>query len=91
MQQERRKKEQRRRKLPIEERESGKWLKSYRALAAVQARLNHMTLVSVADREADLYDFFREATKDPKGPKLLVLKQARMSSTRTNRKSKEMA
>ena len=66
------KKEQRRRKLPIEERESGKWLKSYRALAAVQARLNHMTLVSVADREADLYDFFREATKDPKGPKLLV-------------------
>ena len=65
-------KEQRRRQLPIEERESGKWLKSYRALAAVQARLNHTTVVTVGDREADLYDFFREATRDPKGPKLLV-------------------
>jgi len=65
-------KEQRRRQLPIEERESGKWLKSYRALAAVQARLNHTTLVSVGDREADLYDLFREATEAPQGPKLLV-------------------
>lgn len=61
-----------RRKLPIEQRESGKWLKSYRALAAVQARLNQTTLVSVADREADLYDLFREATQAPRGPKLLV-------------------
>lgn len=61
-----------RRKLPIEERESGKWLKSYRTLATVQAQLNNTTLVSVGDREADLYDLFREATQAPKGPKLLV-------------------
>lgn len=30
------------------------------------------TLVSVGDREADLYELFREAAAQPKGPKLLI-------------------
>jgi Domain of unknown function (DUF4338)/Transposase Tn5 dimerisation domain/Transposase DNA-binding len=60
---------------PIEEKESYKWLKSYRAVAAVQARCPHTTLVSVGDREADLYELFAEAATHPGGPKLLVRAQ----------------
>ena len=61
-----------RHQLPIEQKESVKWLKSYRAVAAVQARCPQSTLVSVGDREADLYELFAEAAKDPAGPRLLV-------------------
>lgn len=62
----------RRHQLPIEQKESYKWLKSYRALAQMQARMPDTTLVSVGDREADLYELFREAAAQPKGPKLLI-------------------
>jgi len=65
-------KKEKRHQLPIEEKESIKWLKSYRAAAALQARCPRSTVVSVGDREADLYELFQEAAVDPKGPKLLV-------------------
>jgi hypothetical protein len=65
-------KKAKRHQLPIEEKESFKWLKSYRAAAAVQARLPHTVVVSVGDREADVYELFREATNHRNGPKLLV-------------------
>jgi hypothetical protein len=65
-------KKARRHQLPIEEKESFKWLKSYRAVAAVQARHPRLTLVSVGDREADLYELFAQAAAQPKGPALLV-------------------
>jgi hypothetical protein len=65
-------KKEARRKLPIDQRESGKWLKSYRAIAEVQARCPNTMLVSVGDREADIYELFREAAETPAGPKLLV-------------------
>jgi len=61
-----------RHRVPIEEKESFKWLKSFRALAAVQARCPATTVVSVSDREADIYDLFAEALAHPTGPKLLV-------------------
>jgi len=61
-----------RHRAPIEEKESFKWLKSLRAVAAVQARCLGTTLVSVGDREADLYELFEEARAHPEGPKLLV-------------------
>lgn len=57
---------------PIEEKESFKWLKSYRAAADVQTRCSNTTLVSVGDREADIYALFDEAIKSSDGPKLLV-------------------
>ena len=57
---------------PIEEKESFKWLKSYRAVAAVQARLPKTMVVSVGDREADVYELFREAVNHSDGPKLLI-------------------
>jgi hypothetical protein len=65
-------KKAKRHRVPIEEKESFKWLKGFRAVAAVQARCPSATLVSVGDREADLYELFAEATAQPDGPKLLV-------------------
>jgi hypothetical protein len=59
-------------KLPIEQKESFKWLKSYRAVAEVQALCPETMLVSVGDREADIYELFHETTKHENGPKLLV-------------------
>jgi hypothetical protein len=58
--------------LPIEQKESYRWLKAYRALVAVQKRHSGVTLVSMGDREADIYELFAEAACDPGGPKLLI-------------------
>lgn len=58
--------------LPIEEKESQRWIDSYRAVAQVQKRLPEATLVSVADREGDLYELFAERAPDPQGPHLLI-------------------
>ena len=63
---------QRRHQLPIEEKESVKWLVSYRAVAEVQKFCPDTMLVSIGDREADVYELFHEATQDPRGPKLLI-------------------
>jgi len=61
-----------RRGLPIEEKESVKWLKSYRRTAEAQ-RLSPKTLfVSTGDREADIHELFLEAQNNPSGPKLLI-------------------
>jgi len=65
-------KKHRRKKLPIEEKESMKWLKSYRAVCEVQKLCPQTMLVSVADREADIYELFLETVENPNGPALLV-------------------
>ncbi len=58
---------------PIEQKESVKWLKSFRAAARLQRQVGpgHM-VVSVGDREADLYELFVLALSDAAHPKLLV-------------------
>ena len=61
-----------RKDLPVEEEESAKWLRSYRAVAEVGRLCPGTMLVSVGDREADLYELFAEAAATPEGPKLLV-------------------
>ncbi|MFH0825601.1 MAG: IS4 family transposase [Pseudomonadota bacterium] len=61
-----------RKELPIEEKESVKWLKSYRAAAEVQALCPDTKLVSVGDRESDIYELFYEAQIHEPGPDLLV-------------------
>ncbi|MEY2876451.1 MAG: hypothetical protein RLZZ373_3822 [Pseudomonadota bacterium] len=58
--------------LPIEDKESWRWISAYQALAAVQKRNPQVQLVSVGDREADIYELFEEALREPGGPKLLV-------------------
>lgn len=50
-----------RRAKPTVEKESQKWLQSVQGVAGLQARCPDVRWVSVADREADLYDFLREA------------------------------
>jgi len=62
----------RRKELPIEEKESFKWLVSYRAVAEAQKLCPDTMLVSVGDREADIYELFSEALQDPRNPRLLV-------------------
>jgi hypothetical protein len=57
---------------PIEQKESHKWLTSFRRVADAQQRCPHTTLVSVGDREADIYELFHLAQQTPQGPKLLV-------------------
>ena len=61
--------------LPIEQKESFKWLKSFQRTAEAQHQCPDTTLVSVGDREADIYELFELALKDPRGPKLLVRAQ----------------
>jgi hypothetical protein len=65
-------KKHRRKQLPIEQKESSKWLRSYSQLARVQQQCRDTTLVSIGDREADIYELFHLALEDSAGPKLLV-------------------
>ena len=58
---------------PIEQKESFKWLKSFQGAARLQRQLGAATtVVSVGDREADVYELFLLALSDPAHPKLLV-------------------
>ncbi len=54
-----------------EERESGKWLNAYATLQGMAQHLPKTTLVSIGDREADLFELFALA-RDPQSPRLLV-------------------
>lgn len=58
--------------LPIEEKESHKWLKGFQKVAEAKKRCPGTTLVSVGDREADIYELFQLALSDPCGAHLLV-------------------
>lgn len=50
-----------RRTLPIEEKESFRWLKGYRLACQLAAECPETQIVSIADREADIYDIFVDA------------------------------
>jgi len=58
--------------LPIEQKESMKWINSYRAVCDVQKLCPETKLISVGDLDADIYELFWDALQDPAGPKLLV-------------------
>ena len=60
-----------RKELPIEQKESMKWIKSFRRVSEIQKLCPDTMLVSIGDREADIYELFLEATKEA-APKLLV-------------------
>jgi hypothetical protein len=61
-----------RRAVPIEQKESRKWLRSFEATAIAQRELPGTVVVSVGDREADLYDLFELARRRPDHPQLLI-------------------
>jgi hypothetical protein len=54
-----------RRALPIEEKESYRWLQGYRLASQVHQQCAVTQIVNVADREADMYDIFLEAQAQP--------------------------
>lgn len=62
----------RRRERAFEEKESVKWRRSLEALAVRQSQCPSTRLVSVGDREADVYEVFLWATAAPGRPGLLV-------------------
>lgn len=78
-------KKARRKLLPIEQKESMKWLRSYRAVREAQELCPDTMLVSVGDRESDIYELFLEAAQSPGGPHLLI----RCEQSR-NRNAEEM-
>jgi hypothetical protein len=65
-------KKHQRRQLPIEQKESSKWLHSFRHVDQIQQQCPETTLVSVGDREADIYELFHLALEKPSSPRLLV-------------------
>jgi hypothetical protein len=65
-------KSEKRRDLPIEEKESMKWLNSYRSVSEVQKLCSKTMLISVGDREADIHELFCERATRESGPHLLV-------------------
>jgi hypothetical protein len=67
-----RSKRDRRKALPIEQKESRKWLRSFRKVAEIQKVCPNTKLISMGDRESDIYELFLEASRDPAGPGLLV-------------------
>jgi hypothetical protein len=57
---------------PIEQKESMKWLRSFQAAIEAQRQCRTTMIVSVGDREADIYELFQLALENRQGPKLLV-------------------
>ena len=70
--------------LPIEEKESLRWLTGYRLACQLAADCPHTQVVSVADREADIYDIYVEAQKHA-GPKAEFLVRSRVDRCLTER------
>jgi hypothetical protein len=68
-------KKHKRRQLQFEEKESVKWLRSLEAVEQVQSQCPGTQIVSVGDREADIYELFAWATEKPGRPQLLIRAQ----------------
>jgi hypothetical protein len=57
---------------PIEEKESYKWLRSYKAASLLQSRNRDGIVVSMGDRESDIYELFTEYENTANGAQLLL-------------------
>jgi hypothetical protein len=71
---------------PLEQKESAKWLRSYRALQTHAAQTPQTRWVFVADREADLYELFELALSAAGAPALLVRAQHDRGLSATTRR-----
>ncbi|MBR9984392.1 MAG: IS4 family transposase [Desulfosarcina sp.] len=56
----------------IEQKESFKWIESYRNVCAVQARCPQCQIIVMADREADIHELFAEYVQTAKSAQLLI-------------------
>jgi hypothetical protein len=72
----------------IEDKESVKWLRSYQMAARMQAELKRTRVVSVGDREADIYELFATAREhlEAGGPHLLVRSREDRALLETSKK-----
>lgn len=72
----------------IENKESVKWLRSYQVAARMQAELKRTRVVSVGDREADIYELFATAREhiEAGGPHLLVRSREDRALRETSKK-----
>jgi hypothetical protein len=61
-----------RKKLPIEKKESQRWLNSYRRTAEIQQLCPQTKIISIADREADIFELFQEVHATKNGPDVLI-------------------
>lgn len=68
-------KKHRRKELPIEQKESCKWLRSFEAVQRIQKKVPKTTLVCISDRESDVFELFQLASTDEEGPELLIRAQ----------------
>ena len=56
-------KNDKRKQKPIEEKESFRWLAGYRRVCDLSEQLPSTQLISIADREGDIYEYFLEAAR----------------------------
>lgn len=61
-----------RHKKPIGDKESRKWVESFRAVSAVQKCCRKTKIVLVSDRESDIHELFAEYTQTDWGAQLLI-------------------
>jgi hypothetical protein len=61
-----------RRNLPIEAKESFRWLKGYRLASQLARECPETQVVSVADREADIYDIFVESKENAESVDFII-------------------
>ncbi len=57
---------------PIQEKESDRWLKAYKAACKVAEETKDTQIVVIGDRESDIYELFVEASKEENRAELLV-------------------
>jgi hypothetical protein len=65
-------KAKKRKELPIEQKESMKWLRSFRKVTEVQKLAPDTKMVLMGDRESDIFELFLDHIKTENGPELLV-------------------
>jgi hypothetical protein len=70
-----------RRKRPLNEKESQRWLKSFDACVELAREMPGTQIINVADREGDLYDLFHQAQAHPEVGVLVRARHNRRSST----------
>lgn len=63
--------------IPIEEKKTFVWIKHYRELLDVSAKMPHTRLINVCDREADFFEMFDEQRANPRVELLIRAKYNR--------------
>lgn len=66
---------------PLEEKESRRWIDHYKSACAVQAAAQNTTIVSIADREGDIHEWFQYAETVPEQSRASYIIRAKANRT----------